>query len=152
MDAAGAIGRSTIDGDRREEQTNDDPVLVQWTFAAGADAPGTARALVHDALADDDANLDVILLMVSELVTNAVLHTRRNAQLRLIDLGERGYRVEVEDHDTHVPEPKEQPGSAGGFGLRIIDTFARSWGTSLLDGRRTNGHRGKVVWFEVDRD
>jgi anti-sigma regulatory factor (Ser/Thr protein kinase) len=153
--AAGAVGRSTIDGTDRSDGSGahetQDVVLVQWTFTAGADAPGTARGLVQDALAEADADLDVILLMVSELVTNAVLHTRRNARLSLVDLGERGYRVEVEDHDTHLPEPAEQPGAGGGFGLRIIDNFARSWGTTLVGSDRSDEARGKVVWFEVDR-
>jgi hypothetical protein len=70
----------------------------------------------------------------------------------LLDLGPNGFRVEVEDHDTHLPEPAQQPGASGGFGLRIIDNFARSWGTSPIDvANRRDSHRGKVVWFEVDR-
>jgi hypothetical protein len=154
MDAVGAAGRSTI-GRGREEPTDGvdgETTLVEWTFAAGPEAPGAARTLVHDALAGTDADVDVVLLMVSELVTNAVLHTRRNARLRLIDLGPSGFRVEVEDHDTHVPEPAETAGANGGFGLRIIDNFARSWGTTLVEGSsRKDGARGKVVWFEVGR-
>ena len=60
-----------------------------------------------------DAELDVILLMVSELVTNAVLHTRRNARLRVLDLGDKGYRIEVEDQlvtvSIHDGQPSRPP-------------------------------------------
>lgn len=123
-------------------------ILVEWAFAPGSDAPGTARRLVTEALGDSSDAIDLVVLMVSELVTNAVLHTQQEAEFRLIDLGSEGLRAEVEDRDGHPPEPSEHPGAGGGYGLRIIDGFARSWGTSLLASG--SERPGKIVWFEVD--
>ncbi|MFF4100842.1 ATP-binding protein [Streptomyces sp. NPDC001903] len=85
---------------------------------------------------------DDMLLCVSELATNALLHgvpPGRGYLLRLLRT-ERLVRIEV--HDSGGGRPAV-PGSVrdGGRGLLIVDTLADLWGAS---DRRP----GKVVWCE----
>ncbi|MEV6976879.1 ATP-binding protein [Kitasatospora sp. NPDC093806] len=85
-----------------------------------------------------------VLLMVSELVTNACLHAPGGPrELRLCWNGTR-LRVEVSD-DSPVPprlRPYADPGRPGGHGLRVVDRLARAWGSRPED-------EGKAVWLEV---
>ncbi|MER7583732.1 ATP-binding protein [Kitasatospora sp. NPDC097691] len=127
--------------------------------AAGANAPGggpvqRSRAFSRRVLEswhwlpalDDERRLAVedVLLMVSELVTNACLHAPGGPrELRLRWDGER-LRVEVTDAGSQRPRlrPSAVPGRPGGYGLRVVHQLARAWGTQPDDG-------GKLVWLEV---
>jgi hypothetical protein len=110
---------------------------------AGARA---ARHFVRDALAGtDDSSLDTILLLTSEVATNAVLHTDGMFEVRVEVLDEGGVRVSVTDDSTDVPRPRVTPIDATtGRGLNLVDALASAWG---VDDHRN----GKVVWFEVGR-
>ena len=85
---------------------------------------------------------DDLLLMLSELVTNAVRYGRDPLCVRMVASDE-CIRVEVDDgnHRTPVMLHPDIPGP-GGMGLRIVDRLADSWGT------RPN-ECGKSVWFEL---
>ncbi|MFI6113049.1 ATP-binding protein [Kitasatospora sp. NPDC051164] len=96
--------------------------------------------------ADEERQLVVedVLLMVSELVTNACLHAPGGPrELRLRWDGER-LRVEVADASPVPPRlrPYADPGRPGGHGLRVVDRLSRSWGSEPEGG-------GKLVWLEV---
>lgn len=85
-----------------------------------------------------------VLLMVSELVTNACLHAPGGP--RELRLGWDGVllRAEVVDLSPVAPflrRPADR-GRPGGHGLRVVDRLARAWG-SLPEGE------GKAVWLEV---
>ncbi|WP_224278034.1 ATP-binding protein [Streptomyces sp. LS1784] len=85
-----------------------------------------------------------VLLMVSELVTNACLHAPGGPrELRLNWDGTR-LRVEVRDDSPVAPRLRvsTDPARPGGHGLRLVDRLARAWG-SLPEGE------GKLVWLEV---
>ncbi|MFJ3221274.1 ATP-binding protein [Kitasatospora sp. NPDC086801] len=85
-----------------------------------------------------------VLLMVSELVTNACLYAPGGPrELRLSWDGAR-LRVEVSDASPVPPRlrPFADPGRPGGHGLRVVDRLARDWGC-LPEGE------GKLVWLEV---
>ncbi|MDQ1614441.1 MAG: hypothetical protein QOJ60_380 [Actinomycetota bacterium] len=109
---------------------------------------GRARSLVAARLLDlgvGDEVVEVIVLLVSELVTNAVRHAHAPIRLTLMTTAD-DVRVEVVDGDaSRIPVLQEtgldQP---GGRGLRLVDALARSWGVSADDA-------GKCVWFEVGR-
>ena len=117
-----------------------------------AEAPRAARGAVIDLVARDPAagrNLDTLKLMVSEVVTNAVLHAGAEAGesigLNLMLTDERT-RVEVSDPGGGFdlrPISADPFAQGGGFGLMIVDTAASRWGTATRDGRF-------FVWFEVD--
>lgn len=81
-------------------------------------------------------------LLVSELVTNALTHTDRPRQLRL--LYDRALTVEVADSDTRTPVRRgPDEFEEGGRGIRLVDQLAHRWGS------RATPH-GKVVWFELE--
>lgn len=115
--------------------------------------PGSARVArravenLLDELAPITFTRDAILL-TSELIANAILHTAGGCELRawfrpsLCLL-----RVEVLDESTVlpvVPEPRVRR-SVGGHGMLLVDDVATSWGASAAAG-------GKVVWFELADD
>ncbi|MEO3977898.1 ATP-binding protein [Streptomyces sp. CAU 1734] len=85
---------------------------------------------------------DDVLLLVSELVTNACLHAGGPTELVLRRTPGR-LRIEVADASPEPPRrrPREvsQP---GGHGLIVLDRLAESWGTDRVGD-------GKVVWAEI---
>jgi hypothetical protein len=84
-----------------------------------------------------------VLLVVSELVTNALLHADGARELVLHGTGE-CLRIEVADTSPAAPVPRRpaRAGSPGGHGLLVVAVLAREWGWSQLG-------QGKVVWAEV---
>ncbi|MFD7703112.1 SpoIIE family protein phosphatase [Streptomyces caelestis] len=118
--------------------------VAEWRLAPEPSEVGRARAVVREQLYDWGLPklADSAGLLVSELVTNAVLHSHaRPVALRLV----RGDTLlcEVEDDDHALPTLIDaRPGNESGRGLRVVSTLARQWGTS-----RTAA--GKSVWFEL---
>jgi anti-sigma regulatory factor (Ser/Thr protein kinase) len=107
-------------------------------------SPRRARALVREALADTSVEhlLDDALLLVSELVTNAVVHAGTEIALRAA-IGDGGMTVEVTDRGTGRLAPGQAAETAGsGRGLMLVDMLATEWGTRY--GRAT-----KTVWFRL---
>ncbi|TKR27022.1 ATP-binding protein [Cellulomonas hominis] len=84
-------------------------------------------------------------LLTSEILTNAVVHTRAHRRIAVTtDCHDGCVRVEVTDPDPTLPLVK--PGNArrlGGHGMRLVDALATAWGIDLHPGR------GKTVWFET---
>jgi anti-sigma regulatory factor (Ser/Thr protein kinase) len=106
-----------------------------------------ARRLVRTALAvwHLDELTDTALLLVTELVANAVQHTRsRVIRVVIARPSEHLVRIGVVDKARTLPE-LAQPGEdllTGGRGLLLVDALAVRWGTEL--------HRwGKQVWAEL---
>ncbi|MFI6347938.1 ATP-binding protein [Streptomyces sp. NPDC050560] len=92
----------------------------------------------------EEAVAETLLLIVSELVTNAVVHTRRPSVLRLLVSGEM-VRVEVVDDSARPPRPRHAEGDeTGGRGLELVDGLADRWGWEP-------DHDGKRVWCELNR-
>jgi CheY-like chemotaxis protein len=90
-------------------------------------------------------NTDELLLVVSELVTNAFEHAHSPCRLRL-ELTETGVRVAVHDGGLGTPDVlRESRDSEHGRGLYLVTTFASAWGTEQAD------EGGKVVWAELPR-
>lgn len=89
------------------------------------------------------------MLLISELVTNAVVHTGCPAVLRILfgaGVPEAGtVRVEVADRSDRPPLPRHAEGEdTNGRGLELVDGLADRWGW------RREGI-GKSIWCEVDR-
>lgn len=107
---------------------------------------GKARSLIRTELTGWGLEhvLDDCLLIVSELVTNAVRHGGSAYALRLeIREGSRLYG-EVFDPGDGVPRPRSPDLDAlSGRGLQIVAALADDWGV-------TTANDGKVVWFSVD--
>lgn len=86
---------------------------------------------------------DTVVLLVSELVTNALLHSSSSAELRL-RLTKSALRVEVKDKSLATPYVKQYSDAATtGRGMLIVDTLAKSWGAEAENS-------GKIVWFTMD--
>ena len=118
---------------------------VSVRLPAAPAAARTARGLVRDALSSvDNELLSSIELLVSELVTNTVLHTSSGARLD-VHVNRATIRVEVFDEDATLPELRmPDDHETGGRGLQLVDHIASRWGSEPQ-------RDGKVVWFEIDR-
>jgi anti-sigma regulatory factor (Ser/Thr protein kinase) len=83
-----------------------------------------------------------VVLLTSETVTNAFIHGRSEARLRLVMRPDR-IRVEVgDDNSRHPMRAERQDDALDGRGLDILDLVSSSWGVK-------DDVAGKVVWFEV---
>ncbi|MYX42350.1 ATP-binding protein [Streptomyces sp. SID89] len=96
--------------------------------------------------------VDTAELLATELISNAVLHTKGPAALRL-RFSAGVLRIGAWDADPAPPEPPATPEALedladqeGGRGLFLVKTCADLWGWQPLT---RNGDRGKVVWCEL---
>jgi len=97
------------------------------------------------ATADQRAAAEDVLLVVSELVTNACLHAEGPSEL-WITLDNKVIRLEVADRGTGQPAPRtpHRAGRPGGHGMFIVQRLCLDWGVV-----RTPGVAGKTVWAEL---
>ncbi|MET9581401.1 SpoIIE family protein phosphatase [Streptomyces sp. DT199] len=120
---------------------------ASWRLPARGDAPARARTHVAALLRRwgiRDVTRDNVLLLVSELVTNAVRFAEGPITVRLIRAGH-GLLCEVGDSGNG--RPRLRRGDLldnGGRGLSIVHRLTTRWGVRWTD-------TGKVVWAEVAR-
>lgn len=97
------------------------------------------------ATAEQRAAAEDVLLVVSELVTNACLHADGAEELR-IGNGTKIVRLEVVDLGSGAPAPRtpHRPGRPGGHGMFIVQRLCLDWGVV----RNPDGV-GKTVWAEL---
>jgi CheY-like chemotaxis protein/anti-sigma regulatory factor (Ser/Thr protein kinase) len=108
---------------------------------------GEARDLVRSTLDGwtDGDRIDDIVLCVSELVTNAVVHAASSPRV-MVHVRPAVIHVEVSDDSGVLPVEKEaELTDTSGRGMAILSGFSDRWGSL----RRSGG--GKTVWFEVAR-
>jgi two-component sensor histidine kinase len=112
----------------------------------GPHAPTEARLFACEAASSfvDAPTADDLGLLVSELVTNSVVHGGGASRVRVdLFVGEQ-IRVEIVDFGTGFRfRPRKEIGDRGGFGLYMVQRIAASWGMTLGEGTR--------VWFELPR-
>jgi hypothetical protein len=96
--------------------------------------------------ADRRAAAEDVLLVVSELVTNACLHAGGPEELR-VHRCPKSLRLEVFDGGSGDPSPRtpHRAGRPGGHGMFIVQRLCLDWGVV----RQQDGHPGKMVWAEV---
>ncbi|MEY2554209.1 MAG: hypothetical protein QOC57_2069 [Ilumatobacteraceae bacterium] len=121
------------------------PADVQFAFDHGTEAPRKARRAVAELFdRPDDPIAEAVLLAVSELVTNVVMHSGDGGVVKAWNPSVDGrLRVEVEDHSP-IPPIVGGEANIGGRGLLIVDRTADAWG---VEPRRP----GKVIWAEFSR-
>ncbi|MFF2654724.1 ATP-binding protein [Streptomyces sp. NPDC058045] len=124
-------------------------------FAEAAGVVPLARDFTRQALyawgwmpsvtADQRAAAEDVLLVVSELVTNACLHAEGPDEL-WIGCDNKVLRIEVTDRGAGQPAPRtpHRAGRPGGHGMFIVQRLCLDWGVV-----RTPGVPGKTVWAEL---
>jgi anti-sigma regulatory factor (Ser/Thr protein kinase) len=114
------------------------------TLAPVPASAAAARAFTAETLGDwgCDRILDVAQLLVSELVTNVVLHAGTDALVEL-SLDEELLRIEVSDGSRRSPVQRTgHHSSVGGRGIPIVEVVGDNWGVN----ERADG---KTVWTEL---
>lgn len=117
---------------------------VTERFPASPEVPGHARALVRRLDLDEDTRASVELI-ISELVTNAVVHgdAGRGEPLSVTlrrDNGRVNGRVCSQGNDFEwAGDPKDLL-VPGGLGLRLVDSISSDWGIEQ--------NECSCVWFE----
>lgn len=117
---------------------------LEIMFAGTTGDASIARLAVKGLLDErsDAERVDDALLMTSELVSNAALHTKAVSVLRA-EFADSLLRVEVTDGSDVVPQPGcTEPTVLGGRGLRLVNDLATQWGVTRISG-------GKTIWFEL---
>ena len=114
-------------------------------------APLLARAAIAGFCRDADSSpgtIATVTLLVSEVVTNAVIHPELNppGKIGLYARLERGaIRVEVTDGGSGFSPTLRSPDPlGGGYGLHILEKTSARWGVEATPHT--------TVWFEVAND
>jgi anti-sigma regulatory factor (Ser/Thr protein kinase) len=98
----------------------------------------TATCRRHEARVLDEA-----LLLVSELVGNAVRHGAPPIEVEVSCVGSEQLQVRVRDGGSDLPSPRDADADAeGGRGLALVDLLSEDWGAEPEAD-------GKSVWFRL---
>jgi anti-sigma regulatory factor (Ser/Thr protein kinase) len=126
-------------------QTTERAELVLPLTAA---SPGAARAFARASGCTEHAAeiLDDALLLISEVVTNAVRYGEPPLLVAL-ECEDGGLRVRVRDGAASVPTPRvAAPDDESGRGLDLVEQLSDAWGVEPVVDEHGGG---KVVWFEL---
>lgn len=118
---------------------------MRQQLPADVQAPALARQAVRRELCDSlgTEELADIQLMVSELVTNSILHSAPRAGDVTLEVDANDpIRIMVSDRGEDFS--LDHDGWTGGWGLALVERLSDRWGLA-----RGNGTR---VWFEMDRN
>ncbi|MFI5907509.1 SpoIIE family protein phosphatase [Dactylosporangium sp. NPDC051541] len=120
---------------------------AQRRFRGDAVSASAARRFAADVLGawGEHRLADDTLLLLDEVITNAIQHTVGAVVVRL-ELRPARLRVTVADRSERLPNPRRAGAdSENGRGLLIVASVAAAWGTEAIPAG------GKEVWFEVAR-
>lgn len=119
--------------------------MPQALFPDDARSARAARTFVRGQITGcPESTVDAVMLLVSELVTNAVLHARSTVSVEVRCCSRGGVHVEISDRSTATPVRTPRSDTAlGGRGVALVEAYSTRWGVRSLAG-------GKTVWFEVD--
>lgn len=123
-------------------------VLGRLTVPGRPEHVREARAFAAKALGDLHPALDNVVLLTSELVTNAITHTRscrRGGAVQVVMTeSDGGVRVEVSDQGSQLSAPvvRSEVFASDGHGLFLVQSLADQWGYVRDDN-------GTTVWFWV---
>ncbi|MFD5459109.1 ATP-binding protein, partial [Streptomyces olivaceus] len=122
------------------------PLRESWSVWRLPEAVRHARRFARRTLRSwdvPDDTTDGVLLIVSELVTNALVHTDGQVRLDLALIGGR-LRVAVADASPRTPAKPTSIGweATGGRGILLVEAMSAAWGTLPVGG-------GKQVWSEI---
>lgn len=144
--ASGALGSLRLVVPRRRANSTgvdtQSVARVETRLPEDSRGAAVARRFTRAALAGwaYEGSHDDVVLVVSELVTNALSHGHGAPRLVLAGTAWR-VRVEVGDDSALAPAIRDI-GPTGGWGLRLVEQVAVDWGVA-------KGPGGKVVWCEL---
>ena len=121
----------------------------RWTLNCEPSSVRHARNAIRDFLAEahiTKVDSDAAALIVSELVSNAIVHTSDAGDTIELRIDERlgTVHIEVQDHDPRPPATRVDAVDAeGGRGLVIVESIASRWGWDEIAGN------GKQVWCDL---
>jgi anti-sigma regulatory factor (Ser/Thr protein kinase) len=121
-------------------------VLGSLTIPGRPEHVSAARAFVAKVLGPACPLADAAVLLTSEVVTNAVVHSNSRwpggTVLVMVTESGGGLRIEVTDDgsDMSAPVVKGDPYSSDGHGLLLVQSLADQWGY-------LRGAVGTTVWF-----
>ncbi|MEW1545409.1 ATP-binding protein [Streptomyces tsukubensis] len=124
-----------------------DPSLEEVRLPSRPESAATARRLTHSVIVRQwtlpAQTAESAVLLVSELVGNAVRHTGARVFGLRMTRRPGWIRVEVRDPSRGLPcLLPVQPMDISGRGLFLVDKLSDRWGVDLLP-------RGKTTWFEM---
>lgn len=122
------------------------PAMPATSLPSASSSPTHARAFARQSVAGwnlTSSQCDDVLLVVDELVTNAVVHGRGTIGLSL-DLVDDAVRIEVVDESSALPTPRRASTTrTGGRGIALVAAIAATWGAVPAPAG------GKCVWAEI---
>jgi anti-sigma regulatory factor (Ser/Thr protein kinase) len=126
--------------------------VLQVQLEVGPDPAEVGRArrwarsrLVGSGIEDDEPLAETLILLISELVTNAVVHARSTVTVDLAVTDDGPVLVRVHDESPVRPIARRHHADRpGGRGLHLLESLAARWGVEQTG-------TGKSIWFEVDR-
>jgi anti-sigma regulatory factor (Ser/Thr protein kinase) len=119
------------------------------------EAAAAARQLARQVLGDDNPETETAVLLISELVTNSIVHSKSGEPGGSITIalcpGPAGILIQVSDDGgasepcvAALPDDTADDTAEHGYGLRLVDALAERWGTiSSPDAR--------ITWCRVGR-
>ena len=125
------------------------PANLELELQRNIEAPAVARAAVRGICNDLDlspSEQHTLMLLVSEVVSNAVLHSPGPAEAPVLlaaTVGEELVHIAVTDAGRGFTPRRHDPRADGGYGLYLLDKAASRWGVDQVGGTR--------VWFELSR-
>ncbi|WP_309097321.1 SpoIIE family protein phosphatase [Streptomyces sp.] len=154
----GLVADALLDGARRSDDVallllrydgmDLRPLRESWTVWRVPQAVGQARRFVRRTLRSWGVteDHDAVLVVVSELVTNALVHTDGRVRMDLTLITNR-LRVAVADASPRTPVRPTSIGweATGGRGILLVEALSATWGTLPVSG-------GKQVWAELVLD
>ncbi len=99
--------------------------------------------MVRQEMAQCDADkIATAELIISELVSNAVLHASTAIIIECL-VANNQFRASVSDHDNTLPFVRQAgPSDVHGRGMKVVDALADDWGSLEIS-------TGKSVWFTL---
>jgi anti-sigma regulatory factor (Ser/Thr protein kinase) len=116
-----------------------------------ADSAAAARRLTRELLGSSHPAVDTVMLLVSELVTNSVMHSRSGLPggtvTVAVSTGSAGVLIQVRD-DGGLTEPRvskqvaQAEEAEHGYGLLLVAALADTWGTACT-------REGRLTWCRL---
>ncbi|MFJ2029987.1 ATP-binding protein [Streptosporangium sp. NPDC087985] len=124
------------------------PLRSTVTLRGAPESASVARLRVGELLGEGHPAFDDVVLLVSEVVTNSVVHSGSSGGGRVemtVAVRAGAVRVEVRDAGSgvSVPHVRNDPEEEGGRGMFLVDLLAERWGA------REDAHGFRTLWFEV---